>query len=98
MAKINFQNLGFKPAPGVENHRLRMFPAGATPTPSEVYSAPFAAVGNDGVIDSVEIEGLGGANVEGRFDLYLTSIEASGNESDFAVKRDVPLDLSPEWL
>ena len=102
MAKINFANLNFQPSPGSVDHRLRLFAAGATPTPSEVYAAPFAAVGMDGVVDQVEIEGLGGANLEGTFDLYLTAVDAVGNESDFAVKAGVPLDLvappAPVWL
>jgi len=102
MAKINFQNLSFRPSAGAVEHRLRLFPAGATPTPSEVYAAPFGAVGVDGVVDSAEIAGLGGANVEGNFDLYLTAVDGVGNESDFAVKANVPLDLvapeAPAWL
>ena len=102
MAKINFTNLSFNPVTvaGVVDHRLRLFPAGATPTPSEVYDAPFASCGMDGVIDQAEITGLGGANVEGKFDLYLTSFDGA-NESDFVVKQNVPLDLvappAPSW-
>lgn len=102
MAKLNFQNLGFQPSPGAVDHRLRMFPEGATPSANEVYAAPFGAVGVDGVIDSAEIAGLGGANIEGKFDLYLTAVDQVGNESDFSVKRNFPLDLvappAPEWL
>lgn len=102
MAKINFANLGFAPSPGAADHRLRLFPAGATPSANDVYAAPFAAVGMDGVIDSAEIVGVGGANAEGQFDLYLTAVDAAGNESDFAVKPNFTLDLvapaAPVWL
>ena len=102
MAKINFANLPFQPSPGAVAHRLRLFPAGATPTPEEVYNATFADVGNDGVVDSAEISGIGGASIEGNFDLYLTAVDGVGNESDFAVKVNVPLDLvappPPVWL
>lgn len=102
MAKINFASLNFQPSSGAVQHRLRLFPAGATPTASEVYAASFGDVGVDGVIDSAEIAGLGGASVEGTFDLYLTAVDAVGNESDFAVKAGVPLDLvappAPVWL
>jgi hypothetical protein len=102
MAKINFTNLNFTPSPGAGAHRLRLFPSDATPTPNEVYAAPFAEVGVDGVVDQVELEGIGGAGIEGTFDLYLTAVDAVGNESDFAVKEDYPLDLvapaAPVWL
>jgi hypothetical protein len=102
MAKINFANLNFQPSPGAVQHRLRLFPAGATPTPSEVYAAPHGDVGADGVIDSAEIAGVGGASIEGNFDLYLTAVDAAGNESDFAVKPNFTLDLvapsAPVWL
>ena len=102
MAHINFKNLGFTPAPGAASHRLRIFPKDATPTPTEVYAAEYADVGDDGVIDTAEITSIGGASIEGRFDLYLTAVDENDNESDFAVKRDVPLDLvappAPVWL
>lgn len=102
MAKLNFTNLGFKATPGAVDHRLRFFPAGATPDANAVYSAPFASVGVDGVVDSAEVAGLGGASIEGSFDLYLTAVDGVGNESDYAVKKNVPLDLvapaAPTWL
>jgi hypothetical protein len=102
MAKINFTNLGFTPSAGAVTQRLRMFPAGSTPSAAEVYAAPFADVGNDGVVDEAEISGVGGANAEGNFDLYLTAVDAAGNESDYAVKANYPLDLvapaAPVWL
>jgi len=100
LAKINFVNLSYNPSPGAVEHRMRVFESTATPTPSEVYDAPFATVGVDGVIDQAEIEGFG-AGIEGTFDLYLTGVDAVGNESDFAVKEDYPLDLvappAPTW-
>lgn len=103
MAKINFQNLSFNPTPGAADHRLRAFPAGATPTPNDVYNAPFTSVGNDGVVDQAEITGLGGGTPPDGFvaDLYLTAVDAAGNESDFVTKAGVPLDLvapnAPSW-
>lgn len=102
MARINFTNLGFTPSPGAIGHRLALYPVGSTPEPLTVYTGPKAEVGIDGVIDSAEISGVGGANAEGRFDLYLWSYDAAGNESDFAVKANYPLDLvapaAPVWL
>lgn len=102
VAKINFKNLGFVPSPGAKTQYLRLFTAGATPTADEVYAAPFADVGTDGVVDQAEIVGIGGANAEGLFDLYLTAVDENGNESDYAIKAGVPLDLvapaAPTWL
>ena len=103
MAKLNFTNLGFTPStsPDVVEHRLRIFPAGATPTNNEVYAASYANVGIDGVIDQAEIQGVLNSQ-DGVFDLYLTSVDDGGNESDYAVKSAVPLDfdapLPPIWL
>jgi len=103
MAKINFTNLSFNPTPGAVEHRLRAFPAGQVVTANEVYAAPFSAVGIDGVVDSAEIAGLGGGTPPDGFvaDLYLTALDAAGNESDFVVKAGVPLDLvapaAPSW-
>ena len=98
MAKLNDLNLtfGLSPSQDVVNYRLRIFPTGATPNPNAVYSAPFAEVGTDGVIDAVEIQGIAG-NPDGVFDLYLTALDDGGNESDYAVKVAVPLDvIAPE--
>lgn len=108
MAKINFKNLSFNPSPGSTGARLRLLAAGVaaafaagTVTAEEIYAKPFAEVGNDGVIDSAEIAGVGGANAEGTFDLCLTATDDAGNESDFAFKAGVPLDLvapaAPTW-
>lgn len=100
--RINFAPLNFQVPAGAVGCRLSIQPVGATPTPNSVYDGPKAEVGIDGIVDSAEIVGLAGPGIEGRFDLYLWAYDAAGNESDFGIKRDVPLDLvapaAPSWL
>lgn len=105
MARINFtfENLNFTPStsPDVVNHRLRVFPSGSEPSANDVYDAPYAEVGTDGVVDQGELEGIL-TSADGNYDLYLTAVDDAGNESDYGVKQNVHFDTvapnPPFWL
>lgn len=75
-------------SPDVVGYRLRIAEAPAEPD----YDTPFVDLGADPTdINLAELPGFSG--LDGRYNMAFSAVDDAGNESDFVVVEDMPLDF-----
>lgn len=89
MSKVKEVTLSFPPSPSEDVVGYKLFieeaPNGVT------HDSPFYDIGNN---TSVDLNALL-SEIDGVYNIGIASVDDAGNESDFSLVNDVPLDFIP---